>query len=403
MCWNSANHLESSMETLHTEERNYGAIHESTDNVELRHSLSCLFKIEYDYLSLHATRGWGPNPQLQYPKLPKDQAKRPLPEIHVKWRSVIFEWFYKIIDHFLLDRGIVAIAMDYVDRFLLLHPAAESETMTQKIYQLVAMSALYTAMKLHGGNDGGSLGTEWKLKRKTFCLKSFVKLSRGQFEPKDILAMEIHILKTLSWKVNPVTFTCFLDLYMVLFPSPEQFSENQCKRTLQRSRIATHVLHNLARYFVELGVCIPGITPYFDTEHSTSGINPLAPSSVSYAALLLSMDIMTLSAIPLNARQTFLDQFSLAQKQVVAETGDERYMLMTPQTPEILLLKQLIQAQFEPSLLLGPLPGPDEGGINHHPFQIAKKAGMFNMEFFKNEKLGMTKSPTSPLDDEIDM
>jgi lipoyl(octanoyl) transferase len=384
--------MQTSDPTHHSKLRIRGAIHEheQDNDLELCHSVTCLLRTEFDYVSLKTT----------WHQLQTSNPKRPLPEIHAKWRPVIFEWFYKIVDHFLLDRGIVAIAMDYVDRFLLLHPSRSAESMTQKVYQLIAMSALYTAMKLHGGNDNGTMGAEWKLKRKTFCIKGFVKLSRGQFEPKDILDMEIHILKILSWKMNPVTFSCFLDRYMLLFPSSEHlFPSDQSRRTLKRNCVAIHVLHNLARYFVELGVCIPGITPYFQTEYSTPYINPLAPSSVSYAALLLAMDMMTLSAIPQSARQIFLARFSIAQNQIIVEQPDTRYMLMTPDSSEIQTIKDLIHFQFEPSLLLGPLPGPDEGGIDHNPFQIAQKAGMFNMEFFKDDKNGITKSPTSPLED----
>ncbi len=366
-------------------------------NPELCHSVTYLLRTEFDYISLRTT--WvASQKNLFFPQ--NFPSQRPLPEIHAKWRPVIFEWFYKIVDHFLLDRGIVAIAMDYVDRYLLLHPASEpSDPINQKEYQLIAMSALYTAMKLHGGNDDGTMGNEWKLKRKTFCIKGFVKLSRGQFEPKDILNMETRILAKLSWKMNPVTFSCFLDKYMLLFPKPENFSDDQSRRSLKRSRIAIHVLHNLARYFVELGVCIPGITPYFQTEHTSGCMNFLAPSSVSYAALLLALDMMTLGAIPFSARQLFIERFAFAQKQILAEQPNSKYMLLTPDCVEVQKLKSLIHAQFEPSLLLGPLPGPEEGGINHHPFQIAKKAGMFHMEFFA-EKNGFTKSPTSPLDDD---
>lgn len=370
-----------------------------TKNHEVCCSLGGLLRTEFEYITVD-TR-WGQkskdiNQQLH------PHSKAPLPEIHRKWRPVIFEWFYKIVDHFLLDRGVVAIAIDYFDRFLLIRPKADTETMKQKMYQLIAMSSLYIAMKLHGGNDDGMLECDWKIKRKSICLDGFVKLSRGQFIPQDILTMEVMILKTLSWKMNPPTVSCFLDCFMTLLPSPDDFFETNQRspQMLTRNRQALHVLHNLSRYFVELAVCIRGITPYYVTDHSGPCINQLASSSISYAAMLLALDMMTLSAIPQHVRDTFLIRFATAQNELINNEPNSMYMPLVPECSEIQTLKDLIHDQFDPSLLLGPLPGPEEGGINHHPFQIAKKTGMFNTEFF-DEKSRLTRSPTSPMENEM--
>ena len=87
------------------------------------------------------------------------------PTKHAQWRTRIFEWFYVIIDYFEYDRHVVYISMDYLDRFLLLHPDAED--MKCRIYQLVAMTSLYVAMKIHGGdpNSRAKVNASRKLKR----------------------------------------------------------------------------------------------------------------------------------------------------------------------------------------------------------------------------------------------
>ena len=359
---------------------------------ELCNQLAGILRCELSYLIPDAS----PTTE-RIPKIPFT-TKNDAPSIHTQWRPVIFEWFYKIIDHFLLERGIVAIAMDYLDRFLLIHPSGNSG-ISQKMYQLIAMTSLYIAMKLHGGNDRGDETARWKIKRRTFCLKGFVKLSRGQFVPEDVLSMETLILKTLAWKMNPVTVSCFLDSLLMLIPRPHELFENLDSRTLKRLKLAQHVLHNLARYLVELAICIPGISPYFVTEHSGKYVNQLAPSSVSYAAMLLALDMMTVSAIPLRARHIFLDRCANAQNRVVHDkVVDYEYMRFNPDRMEIQQLKNLILEYFSPSLLLCPIPANDPE-LQFHPFKVAKAAGMLNMKFFQESKSeGQPQSPTSPLD-----
>ncbi len=357
--------------------------------------------------------------------------RQSLPRLHSQWRPSIFEWFYKIIDHFLLDRGIVAIAMDYVDRFLLtsaylsLSDNTVEETTSNercadrvsiKTYQLVAMSSLYIAMKLHGGNETGSTSSPWRIKRRTFCIKGFVRLSRGQFQPKDVLSMEVIILQALQWKVNPVTVSCFLDAFMDLFPKPEEVlrslhGENDHRidsRSRKHLRMAVHVLHELGRYLVELAICIPGLTPYFETQYSGECINQAAPSAISYAAILLAMDMMTLSAIPYLARDIFTARVTQTQKAILERTSSRqdnqmKYMQYDPFQQEILKIKALILGSFVPSLILGPLSGEEgtDDSTPYHPFQIAKQAGMFNMGYFKNEDEPQPPSPTSPIEGDL--
>ena len=368
----------------------------SSKDQELCSKLTSLLHTEFDYITLDTK--WERNSPIGEHDTSYAYSKEPLPEIHQTWRPVIFEWFYKIVDHFLLDRGIVAIAMDYVDRFILMHPARGSIKL--KMYQMIAMSSLYIAMKVHGGSCSGVAESDWwKTERKSFSLKGFVKLSRGQFVPSDITTMETIILKTLQWKMNPVTLSCFIDCYMMLIPPAGDFSKTNKQlsaRDLKRNRLALDVLHNLARYFVELGACIRGITPYFETAHSGASINQLAPSSVSYAAMLLALDMMTLSAIPQHIRHVFLVRFSTAQDELICENPDFRYMPLFPECTEIRALKDLIHHQFDPNLLFTTLPAPEEC-----PFQVAKAAGMFNMDFFQQEVKGLTLSPTTPIDVDV--
>jgi hypothetical protein len=324
------------------------------------------------------------------------------PRIHAQWRPTIFEWFYKIIDHFLLEREIVAIAMDYVDRFLC-HPTSNVDSMSIDMYQLVAMTSLYVAMKLHGGNDPGGHSSPWKIKRRTFCVKGFVKLSRGQFVPNDILTMETVLFKTLSWKMNPVTVICCMDSYMKLMPAPDEIYSGSVI-IMKRLRLGHYVFYELSRYLVELAICINGITPYFETDHSGAFINSLAPSTVAYAGILLAMDMMTTSAITTESREIFHKRLAEAQHEMIS-TGDafhsyaESYMLFDPNRIEVLNIKNLIHKNFMPTLVLGPL-SPNNDSKTFHPFKVAEAAGMFNHHFFKKDVTAVLPgSPTSPLEE----
>mmetsp|Transcript_7830 Transcript_7830/g.14760 ORF Transcript_7830/g.14760 Transcript_7830/m.14760 type:complete len:376 (+) Transcript_7830:354-1481(+) len=328
--------------------------------------------------------------------------KQILPKVHAQWRPTIFEWFYKIIDHFLLERELVAIAMDYVDRFLS-HPTSKADSMSMDMYQLVAMTALYVAMKLHGGNDPGSHSSPWKVKRKTFCVNGFVKLSRGQFVPNDILTMETVLFQALGWKMNPVTVICCMDAYLKLMPKPDEIYSGSVM-VMKRLRLGQHVLYELSRYLVELAICINGITPYFETDHSGGFVNSLAPSTVAYAGILLAMDMMTTSAITTESRQIFQQRLTEAQHEMMTTedafaSSADSYMSFDPNQTDVLKIKDLIHKNFMPSLVLGSLSqSHDEAAF--HPFKVAEATGMFNHCFFKKDVPDIQpSSPTSPLEE----
>jgi len=363
-------------------------------------NLAGLLRLEFQYIA-------GTNALASSTMIPVETLKI-LPTVHAHWRPTIFEWFYKIIDHFLLERGVVAIAMDYVDRFLFQHPPDDIDAMSIRMYQLVAMTSLYIAMKLHGGNEEGDEISPWKIKRKTFCVKGFVKLSRGQFVPEDIVTMETTIFKTLGWKMNPVTAMCCMDGYMALMPLPEELYRRpeMKKQDLGRLRLGYHVLRELSRYLVELAVCIKGITPYFQTEFSGPSMNSLSPSIVAYAGVLLAMDMMTTTAVTTEARDIFLRRLAEGQSIMTSEEQAfaplaESYMRFEPNRLEVLKIKNLIHKNFVPSLVLGSLPSNNGGAGKMHPFKMAHKAGFFNARFFQKENEALPKSPTSPLEEEL--
>jgi hypothetical protein len=95
--------------------------------------------------------------------------------INEVWREKICEWSYQVVDHFDFSREVVGISMHYLDRFL------ATRTVNKKMFQLVAMTALYLAIKLY---EPGRL-----------TMQSMIELSRGYFAVDQMAAMEMSILR----------------------------------------------------------------------------------------------------------------------------------------------------------------------------------------------------------------
>jgi hypothetical protein len=100
--------------------------------------------------------------------------------INEVWREKICEWSYQVIDHFDFSREVVSVSIHYLDRFL------ATTTVDKKLFQLVAMTALYLAIKIY---EPSSLS-----------MKSMIELSRGYFSPAQMAEMEMAILRYVTCK-----------------------------------------------------------------------------------------------------------------------------------------------------------------------------------------------------------
>jgi Cyclin, N-terminal domain/Cyclin, C-terminal domain len=114
-------------------------------------------------------------------------------------REKMCEWSYRVCDHFAVEREIVAIAFSYLDRF------TDRCTCDRTTFKLAAVTSLFMANKIFNTNK--------------IPLRRFIELSKGEFEKCDILEMEITILQTLAWQVNPPTLHCFVEHLCAVLPS----------------------------------------------------------------------------------------------------------------------------------------------------------------------------------------
>ncbi|XWS21241.1 hypothetical protein CRYUN_Cryun30bG0038500 [Craigia yunnanensis] len=119
------------------------------------------------------------------------QTKRNLARAH---REAV-EWMLKVNAHYSFSALTAVLAVNYLDRFLFSFQfQSEKPWMTQ----LAAVACLSLAAKVEE--------TQVPL-----LLDLQVEESRYVFEAKTIQRMEILVLSTLQWKMNPVTALSFLD------------------------------------------------------------------------------------------------------------------------------------------------------------------------------------------------
>jgi len=189
------------------------------------------------------------------------------------WREKICEWCYQVIDHCDIDRGVVSIALDYFDRFLSCQTASPRAEIS---FQLVSMTSLYLAAKLHS--------------TRKISASSMSSLSKGCFQVTQILNMEVCIIQTLRWHLNPPTPSIYLDVVNPLLEASVAHVQD------------SYEVAELSRYLLELGVC----DSYFIE---------MNPSSIAYASILVAMEILSTS----KEIRTKFDSYQLGKSSKVTE------------------------------------------------------------------------------------
>ena len=156
-----------------------------------------------------------------------------------------------VVDHFDLNREVVSITMNHLDRFL----ATCDHDVEKNTFQLLAMTSLYLAIKLN----------EYKhllIPGSKSSMDTILQLSRGFFTLQQMEKMEYDILQRLQWHLHPPTPQLFVK-HFLCFLSPEH-----------------QEVHDLAQFLVELSVM-----DYFFVSFK--------PSEVAIAAILNALeDIM---------------------------------------------------------------------------------------------------------------
>lgn len=289
-----------------------------------------------------------------------------------EWRRKICQWCFKVVDHFRLDREVVSSSMNIFDRYLASRPLnynantcpcpACQKNIDSRLFQLSAMTSLYLAMKMYSDSCEDS-------PYRRLNLNAFVELSRGQFTAQDVSQMESVILRELKWKVNPPTPMTSVPYLLRLMPSPRLLPES-CYESYD---LVLHVLHELARYLSELSVCLDSVSTIY------------TPSQIAYASILVSMDLLTYSALPQPVRKAF-------NEAVVQTSLASGGTILTPHDEPIQDLKERLRQAFWPEMLI------DENGSLEmgHPIFMAREFGLLDMTFIASSQTKSAYRRISP-------
>ena len=155
------------------------------------------------------------------------------------------EWCFQVVDVCKYDRETVEIAISYLDRFLAT-PKGADVLKDRKVFQLAAMTCLYTAIKIH--------------EPEAMEPQVVSRLSRGTYSAEDVEAMERMIITAIQWRMNPPTAMSFVRFFMALLPVGAMEEEDRTAAV------------ELAKYQTELAV----------GEYSFVGVNA---STIACAAL----------------------------------------------------------------------------------------------------------------------
>jgi hypothetical protein len=180
-------------------------------------------------------------------------------------RIKMSEWCYQVVDFCKFRRETVGIGMSYLDRYLATLND-RTAVMDRKFYQLVAMTSLYIAIKIHE-----------PLEMETSLLAD---LSRGCYTALQIAEMESKILTALEWRLAGPTPLCFVQHFIALFPDTVDL------------RIKSAIM-DYARYQTELAV-------------SSIRLVPRQASEIALATILNAMEGIDRKLLPLRQQGAFI-------------------------------------------------------------------------------------------------
>ena len=139
----------------------------------------------------------------------------------------MIESLYRVVYFSVLHRDIVSVTINILDRFSL-NPEGSSIIDNREEYPVASMASFYTSIKIF----------ESKVIRPDF----FTNISRGSFTEKDIPDMEMRILLSLKWRMNPPTALAFVHNLMHLIP--KDMNKSVQLKILEHSKYQTKLAMN---------------------------------------------------------------------------------------------------------------------------------------------------------------
>jgi cyclin E len=110
-------------------------------------------------------------------------------------RAILVDWMMEVCNEFTLKRETFHYALNYVDRYMSIHDQVKKEEL-----QLIGVSAMFIAAKME----------EVYSPR----VADFAKSTDNGYDVTQIVRMEKKLLKELSWKTTPPTYSMWANWYM---------------------------------------------------------------------------------------------------------------------------------------------------------------------------------------------
>eukprot|EP00934_Nitzschia_sp_Nitz4_P006085 Nitzschia sp. Nitz4//scaffold70_size99833//82555//83478//NITZ4_004608-RA/size99833-processed-gene-0.40-mRNA-1//-1//CDS//3329557176//6075//frame0 len=143
-------------------------------------------------------------------------------------RSTIAAWCIKVMDVCEYRRETAAIAISYLDRYCSTS-MGRSALLDRKEFQLVALTAVYAAVKIHEPN--------------ALSPTMVAKLSNGERTASDIEAAELKLLQALQWRMHPPTAMAFVRNYLELMDSSLHTKSKRVLMDLAQYQIDISLTH----------------------------------------------------------------------------------------------------------------------------------------------------------------
>lgn len=148
--------------------------------------------------------------------------KKRLPGVDEKCRAKMLDWCAKMVDYFDIDRSIVATSAYYQDRFLGTK-TGEAARNNRSIFRVVSVTSLYIAIKLR-------VPHRWNI-----TAHAFAQLCQGSVSGDEISDMEIDMLFSLGWNVNPPIPMEYAEAYLDLVFNCKE-SQSRQRSSIQQSK-----------------------------------------------------------------------------------------------------------------------------------------------------------------------
>mmetsp|Transcript_21083 Transcript_21083/g.29766 ORF Transcript_21083/g.29766 Transcript_21083/m.29766 type:complete len:325 (+) Transcript_21083:119-1093(+) len=146
--------------------------------------------------------------------------------VDAECRYKMADWCFQVVDFCKFNRETVSIAMSFLDRYLSTDVGASKCLSSKKEFQLAAMTALYTAVKI---NEPEAMDP-----------KVIAGLSRGVYTEDQVTDMELSILTALQWRMNPPTALSFVRAFFQLIPK-DTLSESVQEAAFELARFQTEL------------------------------------------------------------------------------------------------------------------------------------------------------------------